>query len=133
MLIHRVYTVHLTPFGLGGISEEVATELLGYPEEVDLGRGYKGLLVRNPRIELWYIFESESGALIGTARYRQDVLDRVRADVATGDPAIMRSQIADGKVRNARARTISPEDFFRSFAGRPRKEPVRPGRKRGRK
>jgi len=66
----------------GDVNAPIATKLeVGEP--FDLGGGFEGYLVVSPAGKT-HVVESETGAFVGTS------IDDVKADIAAGDPAIIR-------------------------------------------
>lgn len=72
----------------------------------DVGKGYQAYVIVSPN-GTTFVAESETGAIIGPS------LDEVRADIAAGEEAVMRKQIEEARVKAARARPYSPQDFWK--------------------
>ena len=116
MARHYVYTAQNNPFAFGPGRSFIKTLVAEY-ERVALGAGYYGLLLRNPARRLWHLALEGCGALVATDKSRSAVLRKVRHDVETGDPALMREQIMQGKRDCAGARNVPPEEFWPLFSG----------------
>lgn len=111
----EIYTIMNTPFALGGTSKPIKTEIEEY-ERVYLGKGYYGILVKNPKKKLFHI-ALESGAIIGTLSNRQKLIDRTKEDVASGDENIMAQQVEQSINQCKQAVLLSQEEFFSKFKG----------------
>lgn len=106
------------PFTMGGkVNRPIKTTIEEYTR-VDIGKGYYGILVKNPFRKLWHIVQEDCGCLIGTHKNKADLLKQVRDDVATGDEKLMKKQIEDGKKLLERAQTLEPKKFFEMFKER---------------
>lgn len=102
----KVYTLGYFPFVMGGnvwqpISCEVETE----NKKHDLGRGYKGYLITAPNGKT-FVAECDSGAFVGPT------LEQVREDIKTGDPEVMKKQVADALIESKKAKKIDPSEFW---------------------
>jgi hypothetical protein len=98
----------------GSLWNPIATEIDQY-ERVGIGRKHFACVVKNPTKKMWHIFLESCGALIWTDTGKTKAIAKVKKDVLTGDPRLMKEQIAQGKMDCASAKTISNEDFFRLF------------------
>ena len=116
----KVYTEGYQPFRLGGdLSGPIATEIAEY-ERVMLTEEHAGMVVENPVKKLHHVFLEACGALVGTGPVREYVIAQARTDAETGDPAIMREQIKQGKKDCKSAEVLSFYDFFSMFKGEAR-------------
>jgi len=114
-----MYTIFYKPFIMGGHCYHYAgTEIeidIHSSNKIYLGYGFVAYLVHNAYRNCWHVVEAESGAIIGTAHQRRQVMKQVLHDVATGDPMIMMKQIEQAKEVAKEVAMISPEEFFKSF------------------
>ena len=123
----RLWTAAAAPFRLGGRTNEVGA-IIPVGEEPGEAkprklRNYAGFVVVNPARYCAHVVEATSGAIIGTAPTAKVALAMVRADIRTGDPAVMAKQVAracrmlDGVIWE------EPSQFFARFTQYPaRKE-----------
>ena len=103
-----IWTFGYEPFTMGGdvwqpIKTDVEAESLH-----EIGRGYKGYLVKAPDGST-IVAESITGALVGPT------IARVKKDIETGDPDLMKEQVAKAKEQVKRARTIDADEFWRKL------------------
>jgi hypothetical protein len=84
-------------------------------ERIDIGKGYYGLLVKNPVKKLWHMVQEDCGCLIGTHKSKASLIQLVKNDVETGDEKVMKEQIESGKKLVERATFMEPEEFFKLF------------------
>ena len=103
-----IWTAAYSPFIMGGdVNAPIATEVeVGDP--IDLGGGIKGFVVVSPKGRI-HVAEASTGAFVGT-----DV-DKVKADIAAGDPAVMKKQLAEAKEQFKNANHLEPEAFWGRF------------------
>ena len=94
-----------SPFTLGGDVHRPIKMKVEASAPVDLGEGYQGYIIDTPKGKT-LVAESTSGAVVG------DTLEMVRADIAAGDPEVMRKQIEDAKRTRDDAEEVSPDVFF---------------------
>lgn len=116
----EVYTYMPTPFSFGGQGIYISTEINEY-ERVDIGKGYFGILFKNPDKKIWHIALEGCGALIGTMDSKKKLLERTKKDVETGDEKTMKQQMEMGTKQMAQARSISNEEWFSKFKGKGKK------------
>jgi len=83
--------------------------------KTELGYGLGMYLVQNVTRNCWHAVEAESGAIIGTAHQKYQVMKQVLRDMAVGNPTIMMEQIEQAKEMAKEATMVSPEEFFKSF------------------
>lgn len=111
----EICTMGYFPFTFGGdIQRPIKTTIEEYTR-VDIGKGYYGILVKNPVRNLWHLAQEDCGCLIGTHKNKADLLKQVRNDVKTGDEELMKEQIEKGKKLLDRAHTLEPQKFFEMF------------------
>lgn len=110
----QVYTSMPTPFSFGGISTFIKTTIEEY-ERISIGAGYYGLLFKNPHKELWHMAQEDCGALIGSDKSKEDLIQKVKDDVANGDPKIMKTQIEMGRKQLEQAKLYSNDEWFSNF------------------
>ena len=75
----EVYTMLPTPFRMGA-SETPAKTVIEEYERVDIGKGYFGVVFKNPTKKLWHIALEDCGALIGTMESRAALIKRTKND-----------------------------------------------------
>lgn len=81
--------------------------------------------MKNPtKASLFHVFEADSGALIGTAELRKDVLAEVRKDIKAGAKKTMDEQIESGKKIRSTAKVILALAFFSRFAAKAKRPGV---------
>ena len=103
-----IWTAAYSPFIMGGdVNAPIKTEVeVGEP--FDLGGGFKGFLVVSPK-GTTHVVEAETGAFVGTN------IDKVKEDIAAGDPEIMKKQISDAHEEFTKAVSLTNEAFWRRF------------------
>lgn len=107
-MMKTVWTAAYTPFMMGGnVNAPIATKV-EVSGPFDLGGGFEGYLAVSPK-GMIHVVEAETGAFIGTN------IDKVKADVAAGDPTIMRKQITDAAKEFKKANHITAEEFWGRF------------------
>lgn len=100
----------------GGTGCFVATNVEQYTR-VDIGRGYYALVFQNPVHKQWHVALEDCGALIQHAGTKRKAIERVKKDVETGDPELMKKQIAKGKTDLKNADLLEPAEFFSLLKG----------------
>ena len=110
----EVYTVMSTPFAFGGLNCEVKTDIQEY-ERVDLGKGYFGIVFKNPNTKQYHLALECCGALIGSDKSKATLIKRVKNDVETGDDKIMKTQINQAKIDLKGAKLLENEEWFNKF------------------
>lgn len=103
-----IWTAAYSPFIMGGdVNAPISTEVeVGEP--FDLGGGFTGYLVVSPKGRT-HVVEAETGAFVGTS------IDEVKANIAAGDPAVMRKQITDALEEFKKAIPLTNEQFWGRF------------------
>lgn len=111
-----IYTYMATPFRVGGPAETYTGTTIPYDmvDDVPLGRGYRGFVVKNPKRKCVHIAETTSGAIVGTGKTRA-ILRRVCRDVENGKPSVMRQQVSAAKGMAATAHMLGSAEFFDRF------------------
>jgi hypothetical protein len=112
----EVYTVMSTPFAFGGLKCEIKTDIQEY-ERVDLGKGYFGIVFKNPNSKQHHMALECCGALIGTDKSKANLIKKVKNDIDTGDDKIMRMQINQAKIDLKGAKLLENEEWFNKFRG----------------
>jgi len=112
----KVYTWKPEPFMHGGTGRFVATNIEEY-ERVDIGLGYYGIVFRNPVHKQWHLALEDCGALIGSGAAKAGAVKSVKKDVETGDPELMKKQIAQGRKDRDNADVLDPKEFFGLLKG----------------
>lgn len=112
----EVYTVMPTPFRLGGTSINIKTTIEEY-ERVLIGRGFYGILFKNPIKNLWHMSLENCGALIGTDKSRASLIKRIKKDIFIGDEKIMMKQIEQGISELKGAAVMERDEWFEKFKG----------------
>lgn len=112
----KIYTWKDEPFSFGGKGRYIGTEIQEY-ERIDLGKGFFGLLVRNPYKKPFHMVDEISGALVGSAPTRLAVIKRVRKDVGEGEEEVMRGQQEEFKGVLQGIPMMENKDFFIAFEG----------------
>lgn len=103
-----IYTLEYCPFVMGGsVWQPVKTEWT-VEGSFALERGYKGYLAIAPN-GTTYVIEGKSGALIGPS------IEEVKKDVKSGNPEVMKEQIANALKEVANARIVEPDEFWRKL------------------
>jgi len=110
----KVYTWKPEFMLFGAKGQFVATSINEY-ERVDIGCGYFGLVFQNPHTSRWHVALEGCGALVQSAKTKKGVISKVRKDVETGDPKLMKKQMAQGRKDRAKAWIMTPNDFFAGF------------------
>lgn len=111
----EVYTYRSNPFRIAGRQyDTIKTEIEEY-RRISIGKGYFGILFKNTEKNLWHIAIEDCGAIIWTDKNKEDGIKKVKDDVETGDPQIMKTQIKKGKDEIQGAILLSNADFFRKF------------------
>lgn len=113
----EIYTYRSNPFGFGKSYDIMKTKVCEY-ERISIGKGYFGLIVKNPCKELWHMVEENCGAIIGTNGDRGKLIKQVKDDVEAGDEFTMKEQIIKGKAECARAQPLENKAFFSAFRTR---------------
>lgn len=113
----EIYTISYTPFVMGGsVYQNIKTKVSSF-ERIPIGKGYYGLIVKNPVKKLWHLAIENCGAIIGTNKSKSKLLKSIMKDVETGDEKIMKEQISKGEIDLKNAKLLSNEDFFSKFSG----------------
>jgi hypothetical protein len=84
---------------------------------VGLGKGYRGIVVENPKRQCWHVALVGCGAIIGTDSTRDAVLAKVKADIRAGERAQMRAQDFAGTLLAKGAMVLENAEFFGQFRG----------------
>jgi len=103
----RIWKRSYKPFQIGGeLRKNIATTVEAELSDlIDLGMGFKGLVLKNNGQE--YVFERESGGLVG------DSVDQVRKDILDcNDISLMCMQIMKAQKEGENAIEMSLEDFW---------------------
>lgn len=109
----EIYTYSPNPWKFGGTHDIIKTRIEEY-ERVEIGRGYFGILCKNPIKNLWHL-SLEQGAIIGTDKSKAKLLNKVRRDVHHGDEKIMEQQVERSISECDQAIEMEPEKFFSLF------------------
>jgi hypothetical protein len=104
----RVWTEAYSPFICGGDVNAPISAEVEVGEPICLDYGIIVYLVPSPKGEI-FVAESTTGAFVGTS------LERVRKDIATADPKVMRNQLAKAKERVQKATVLTKEKFWARF------------------
>jgi hypothetical protein len=112
----EVYTVMNTPFAFGGLTCEIKTDIEEY-ERVDLGKGYFGMVFKNPKTKQYHLALECCGALIGSDKSKANLIKNVKNDVETGDDKIMKTQINKAKNDLKTAKLLDRKTWFDHFRG----------------
>jgi len=110
----KVYTEIHTPFSFGAKYAYIKTEIEEY-QRIDIGKGYFGILFKNPSRKLWHIVQEDCGALIGTNKSKSKLIKSVLNDVASGDTKLMQEQIEIGKKQMSQAHSLERDEWFKRF------------------
>jgi hypothetical protein len=100
---------------MGGPQHDIIKTNVENYERVELGKGYFGVVVKNPVKEAFHLAEETSGALIGSDVRKMNLIKKVKKDVSTGDPEVMKIQIKQGKHEREIAISLESPEFFRRF------------------
>lgn len=101
------YTYAYLPFAMGGgnkyvpIKSELEAESLN-----ELGKGYKGYLIKSPDNEKVFIAEHQSGAIVGNS------IESVKKDIEDADDEVMKNQIKEAKEEWKNAKVVSEEKWW---------------------
>lgn len=112
----QVYTVMPTAWALGGTKVNIKTTIDEY-ERISIGKGYYGILFKNPIKNLWHLALENCGALIGTHKSRAILIKGVKKDVKGGDETLMAQQIKQGISDLKHAKVMVWDEWFRKFDG----------------
>jgi hypothetical protein len=97
------------PFILGGdVNAPVSAEVDG--SSIDLGRGFKGYLVKTPAGGT-VVAEAKSGGIVGQS------LDQVLIDVREANLSVMRKQVREAVETSKRATKLPPDQFWKHVKG----------------
>jgi len=110
----EVYTVMTTPFALGGKTCLIKTDIQEY-ERTDIGKGYFGIVFKNPNTKGWHLALECCGALIGSDKSKANLIRKIKEDINTGDDKLMKQQIEMAKRDIKGALLFSNEEWFRKF------------------
>ncbi len=110
----EVYTVTPTPWALGGTTAKIKTIIEEY-ERISIGKGYYGILFKNPIKNLWHLALENCGALIGTHKSRAILIKGVKKDVEDGDEEIVAAQIKQGISELNGAKLMDRDLWFEMF------------------
>lgn len=105
----RIWTFGYRPFICGGNVNYILATTVECESAVDLGKGFKGHLVKVPGTRKTRVAEAITGAIIG------DTLAAVRSDVKKATKAVMDKQIADAKhaLYTMDIETLKPKEFWK--------------------
>ncbi len=112
----EVYTVMPTPFAIARVSINIKTTIEEY-ERILIGRGFYGILFKNPVKNLWHISLENCGALIGTNKSRATIIKEIKKDIFDGDEKIMMKQIEQGISELKGAAVMERDEWFEKFKG----------------
>ena len=104
----EIWATSYNPFIMGGNPHQPVKSDVPVDGPYDLGMGYEGYLATSPDSGA-FVVEATSGGIVGRS------LETVREDIAQGDPALMVKQVENGRKERDRARTITPEEFWKGF------------------
>jgi hypothetical protein len=107
----RIFTICAT---LGKGQAYVGTDVAS-KDVVGLGKGYRGLVMENPKRQCWHVAVVGCGAIIGTDTTRDAVLAKVKADIRAGDRAQMRAQESTAMRLAKGAEVLENVEFFGRF------------------
>lgn len=105
-----VWTWGYFPFTIAGNEERPVKCNLSVVGPFDLGYGYMGHITISPKGNT-YIVESSTGGIIG------DSVKKVKNDIETGDPEVMRRQIVESRMNMEKAERVSFKEFWSMFKG----------------
>jgi len=111
----EIYTYSSNPMRMGGRQYDIIKTNVENYERVELGKGYFGVVVKNPVKEAFHLAEETSGALIGSDAKKMNLIKKVKKDVSTGDSEVMKKQIEQGAYERKSADLLEPSEFFRRF------------------
>lgn len=102
----RIWRKTYNPFNFGNLRGKIFTFVdIPLEELVDLGMGFKGIVIKNDNKT--YIFERESGGLVGNS------LEQVKEDIKEcGDIPLMCEQIMKSLEERRDAVEVTYEEFF---------------------
>jgi hypothetical protein len=101
-----IWTRGYQPFIMGGNVNAPLGTTIEVGELYDLGQGYQGYLVANPKTGTAYVVEAQTGAIIGPD------LETVRQDVKEGDPKVMAEQVGKAMEDQEKVMVKMPDDFW---------------------
>lgn len=111
----EVYTEMYTPFAIGGnLRKNIKTDIQEY-ERVDIGKGYFGIVFKNPKTKTWCLALECCGALIGSDKSKKNLIEGIKKDVETGDDKIMKTQVNQAKNDIKSALLLDNESWFGKF------------------
>lgn len=106
-----VWRMESRPFAFGSTRQPISTSIeVGEP--VPLGGGYYGYTYQHPALKQPFVFESETGGLVGNS------LAQVRADVAKSleqgksGQQIIEQQLVEARAMLGKARHVTNDYFF---------------------
>lgn len=107
----RIFSVSMT---LGKGQTYVGTDVAS-KDVVGLGKGYRGLVVENPKRLCWHVAIVGCGAIISTATTRDAAVAKAKADIRAGDKAQMRAQETVANRLAKGAEVLTDAEFFGRF------------------
>lgn len=111
----EIFTFISNAFQFGGTGKWSKTEVEEF-ERISLGKGFFGILVKNPIKKLWHLAEESSGALVGTSSDKESMIKSVKKDIEQcKDLAYMTEQVEEQIERREQSLLIPNKEFFSSF------------------
>jgi hypothetical protein len=111
----EVYTFSSNPFRIAGPQHDIIKTKVEEYSRVHIGLGYYAIIFKNEIRDLWHFALEDCGALIMTDNNKDGGLRKIRGDVETGDPNLMKKQIRKGKNDLKHATLIDFDDFCGRF------------------
>jgi hypothetical protein len=111
----EIFTYSSNPFKIGGPQRDVISTIIEKFERIDLGKGYFGILIKNPVLPLFHMAEERSGALVGTLKSRAGLIKRIKNDIKAGEKEVMEEQVKIAMREKSQAIELSSRDFFSRF------------------
>ena len=109
----EVYTFVYNPFRMGGNVRQPTRTTIEEYEPLTLGGPCA--VFHNPIRDLWHVAVEACGAIVSTAKTKEDAIAQARDDLATADLEIVAKQIEQGKKDLARAKHVDRDEFFTLF------------------
>jgi hypothetical protein len=107
----RIWVPCYRPFMMGGnVRQPIATKVEA-EGPFDLGKGFEGYLVVNPRSGKMHVACAISGGLVGSS------IKEVRDDIAAGELKMMKAQVAKAKAVGDEAENLTPDMFWSLWKG----------------
>lgn len=113
-----IWTNIRNPFLLGVEFLYIGTDIPSECDKILLSKGYYGIIVKNPIRRCYHIAESITGEIIGSAKTRKKVIDRVLLGVEISDSwimMIMKQQVEWVKNQLKNVEIMESNAFFYKF------------------